>query len=241
MQLPTADGPPDPPAGALADTVLQRLTTVYAAAADPSTAAAMQSYMKDVAPFLGLPAPARRALSRTVLHGTRRPGEADCAAIALRCWELPEREYHYFAVDYLRRYAGCCSSAFLPVARRLVTTVSWWDTVDPLAVHLVGSLVAADPALAHDMDRWIADDDPWVVRTALLHQLRFGERTDAARLFSYCLRRSDHTDFFVRKAIGWALREYARTDPGAVRGFLDREGDRFAPLSVREALKNLGG
>jgi 3-methyladenine DNA glycosylase AlkD len=228
------------PPSALADAVLERLTAAYAAAADPARAAAMGAYMKNVAPFLGLPTPERRVLSRAVLAGTPRPDEADCTAIALRCWALPHREYHYFAVDYLRRHAGRCTSAFLPVARRLVTTVPWWDTVDPLAAHVVGALVAADPRLTAEMDAWIADDDVWVVRTALLHQLRYKERTDADRLFAHCLRQSGHEDFFIRKAIGWALREYAKTDPEAVRAFLAREHGRFTPLSVREALKNIG-
>ncbi|MEV0979034.1 DNA alkylation repair protein [Streptomyces sp. NPDC049915] len=228
------------PHSALADTVLPRLTEVYGAAADPERAGAMRAYMKDVAPFLGIATPERRGLSRTVLSGTARPGEADCAAIALRCWALPEREYHYFAVDYLRRHVGRCSSAFLPVVRHLITTVPWWDTVDLLAAHVVGPLVAADPGLATAMDAWIADDDLWPARTALLHQLRFKEDTDTERLFGYCLRRSGHPDFFIRKAIGWALREYAKTDPDAVRAFLARERGRFAALTVREALKNIG-
>ena len=230
----------DVPFSTLADTVLERLTATYAAAADPELAAPMRAYMKDVAPFLGLTTPVRRALSRTVLQGLPRPDEADCTAIALRCWQLPEREYHYFAADYLRRHARACSSGFLPVARRLVATVSWWDTVDALAAHVVGALVAADPKLTADMDTWIADDDLWIARTALLHQLRFKERTDTERLFTYCLRQSGHPDFFIRKAIGWCLREYAKTDPEAVRAFLARERGRFAPLSVREALKNIG-
>lgn len=236
----TGAGVPDVPRSVLADTVTARLTAVYGAAADPERAAAMRAYMKDVAPFLGIPSPERRALSRSVLQGTLRPDERDCTAVGLRCWRLPEREYQYFAVDLLRRHVRRLSSGFLPVARHLVTTVPWWDTVDALAAHVVGGLVAADPALTADMDAWIEDDDLWVVRTALLHQLRYGERTDAGRLFAYCLRQSGHPDFFVRKAIGWCLREYAKTDPDAVRDFLAREGGRFAPLSVREALKNIG-
>ncbi|MER6206088.1 DNA alkylation repair protein [Streptomyces sp. NPDC001642] len=228
------------PGSVLADTVLERLTVTYAAAADPERAASMRAYMKDVAPFLGLTTPLRRALSRTVLEGTPRPDEADCTAIALRCWELPEREYQYFAVDYLRRHVRQCTSGFLPVALYLVSTVPWWDTVDALASHVVGGLVAADPELVGDMDAWIVDEDMWVARTALLHQLRYKERTDTERLFAYCLRQSGHPDFFIRKAIGWCLREYAKTDPEAVRGFLAREKGRFAPLSVREALKNIG-
>ncbi|MFC8665050.1 MULTISPECIES: DNA alkylation repair protein [Streptomyces] len=236
----TSDGQLELPRSALADTVLERLTATYAAAADPRRAGEMRAYMKDIAPFLGLTTPDRRALSRTVLDGTPRPDEADCTAVALRCWRLPEREYQYFAVDYLRRHVRRLSSGFLPVTRHLVSTVPWWDTVDALAAHVVGGLVAADPKLKSDMDGWIEDDDLWVARTALLHQLRHKDATDTERLFGYCVRQSGHPDFFIRKAIGWCLREYAKTDPQAVRDFVAGERDRLSPLSVREALKNVG-
>jgi 3-methyladenine DNA glycosylase AlkD len=236
----TSGVPFEVPDSLLADTVLERLTTVYPTAADPHRAASMRAYMKDIAPFLGLSTPERRALSRTLLLGTARPDETDCTALALRCWRLPEREYQYFAVDYLRRHVACLSSGFLPVARHLVSTVSWWDTVDALAAHVVGGMVAADPRLRTDMDAWIEDDDLWVARTALLHQLRHKEATDTGRLFAYCVRQAGHPDFFIRKAIGWCLREYAKTDPQAVRDFVAAERARLAPLSVREALKNIG-
>ncbi|TQK43182.1 3-methyladenine DNA glycosylase AlkD [Streptomyces sp. SLBN-118] len=231
--------PPVFPRSDLADTVLARLTAVYPTGADAGRAESAAAYMKGIAPFLGLCTGTRRDLSRSVLDGTAVPDEADCTAIALRCWELPQREYHYFAVDYLRRHVKRCSSGFLPVVRHLVVTVSWWDTVDALASHVVGPLVSADPGLKSVMDRWIEDDDLWVVRTALLHQLRYKDATDTERLFAYCLRRADHSDFFIRKAIGWCLREYGKTDPDAVRHFVERHRDRLAPLSVREALKNL--
>ncbi|MFI9193412.1 DNA alkylation repair protein [Streptomyces californicus] len=230
---------PAPPGSPLADAVLTRLVAAYTPAADPVRAQVAAAYMKHVAPFLGIPTPERRALSRTVLAGLGRPDERDCAAVALRCWRLPEREYQYFAADYLRRYANRCTSGFLPVLHHLVTTVPWWDTVDVLAAHVAGPLVAADPATVRAMDRWIDDPSLWAARTALLHQLRYKEATDADRLFGYCLRRADHPDFFVRKAIGWALREYARTDPAAVREFVEGARDRLSPLSAREALKNL--
>ena len=227
------------PRSDLADIVMERLTTTYPTAADPERAAGARAYMKNVAPFLGVPTPLRRELSRTVLAGLPRPDEADCTAIALRCWELPEREYAYFAVDFLRRHVKRCSSGFLPVARHLVTTVPWWDTVDALASHVVGGLVAAHPKLGAEMDAWIGDEDLWVARTALLHQLRYKDATDTERLFAYCLRQSGHPDFFIRKAIGWCLREYAKTDPDAVRDFVERERGRLSPLSAREATKNL--
>ncbi|MFB7057868.1 DNA alkylation repair protein [Streptomyces vinaceus] len=231
--------PPKIPRSALADTLMERLTTAYAAAADPERAAAMAAYMKDVAPFLGLRTPLRRELSKAVTGGTAEPAETDVRALVLRCWELPEREYHYFAVDYLRRHVRVCSSGFLPVLRRLIVTVPWWDTVDLLAAHAAGPLVAADPELAEVMDEWIGDEDLWLARTALLHQLRYKSATDTGRLFAYCRRQSAHPDFFIRKAIGWALREYAKTDPEAVRAFVEAQRDSLSPLSVREALKNL--
>ncbi|MGW0557799.1 DNA alkylation repair protein [Streptomyces sp. NPDC002926] len=230
---------PAVPRSDLADTVMVRLTAVYPTGADPTRAAEAAAYMKDIAPHLGIYTAARRALSRTVLRGTPRPDEADCTAIALRCWELPEREYQYFAVDYLRRYVGRCSSGFLPVVRRLVVTLSWWDTVDALASHVVGPLVTADTELKSAMDTWIDDDNLWVARTALLHQLRYKDATDTERLFGYCLTRADDPDFFIRKAIGWCLREYAKIDPDAVRDFVDGARDRLSPLSVREAMKHL--
>ncbi|MET9572531.1 DNA alkylation repair protein [Streptomyces virginiae] len=237
--LSNGERPPGVPRSALADTLLERLTGTYAAAADPARAEAMAAYMRHVAPFLGIPTPLRRELSRAVTENTPRPSEADCAALALRCWRLPEREYHYFAVDYLRRHVDRCSSGLLPVVRHLITTVPWWDTVDLLAVHTVGPLVAADPGLAAVMDEWIAGEDLWLARAALLHQLRHKDATDTGRLFAHCRRRADHPDFFLRKAIGWALREYAKTDPDAVRAFVDAERTALSPLSVREALKNL--
>ncbi|WP_030189312.1 DNA alkylation repair protein [Streptomyces violaceorubidus] len=236
----TARPIPDAPPSALADTVLERLTVEYPAAADPERAAGLRAYMKDVAPFLGLTSPVRRSLSRTVLAGAPPPDEADRTAVALRCWRLPEREYHYFAVDYLRRYVTHCSSGFLPVVRHLLTTVSWWDTVDLLAAHVVGGLVTADRGLTADMDAWIEDEDRWLVRAALLHQLRYRKHTDTDRLFGYCVRQSAHGDFFVRKAVGWCLREYAKTDPDAVRAFVAEHRGRLSPLSVRQALRTIG-
>jgi 3-methyladenine DNA glycosylase AlkD len=234
-----APAAPSVPDSALADLVLPRLTSAYGGAADPVRAASASAYMRDAFPFLGIATPARRTLSRAVLAGTPRPDETDCAAVALRCWTLAEREYRYFAVDYLRRHVGRCSSGFLGTARHLITADPWWDTVDLLAAHVVGRLVAADPALVDVMDEWVDGEDLWLARTALLHQLTYKTDTDAGRLFRHCLRQAGHRDFFIRKAIGWALREYARTDPDAVRTFLAQAGERLSPLSVREAGKHL--
>jgi len=224
----------------LAAEVLARLTRAYEAARDPARAVPMVAYMRDQFSFLGLPSPAQRALTREVLAGLPKPTEADLWAVALACWELPEREYQYFACGWLRRHAKVCSAGFVDTARHLITTKPWWDTVDTLASHLVGTLVSRHPSLVSTMDDWIEEPDMWLVRTAILHQLTYKESTDVERLFRYCTRQAEHRDFFVRKAIGWALRQYAWTDPAAVRAYVHANESRLSPLSVREALKNAG-
>jgi 3-methyladenine DNA glycosylase AlkD len=223
---------------AYVDDLLDALTTTFAAAADRRRAPAMRAYMRDRFPFLGIPTPQRRTLSRAVLAGRPRPTERQLAGVLRRCWALAEREYQYFASDVANRNAAHCSGAFLGELRRCVTHKSWWDTVDALA-YAVGTLVLAHPTLVADMDRWVDDDDMWVARVAILHQLRYKERTDAARLFDYCTRRAAHPDFFVRKAIGWALREYSKTDADAVRHYVADMGAALSPLSRREALRRI--
>lgn len=222
----------------LAATVLARLVEAYAAAADPVRAVPMARYMRDQFPFLGIPGPVQRTLSRAVLAGLDRPAEDDLRAVALGCWELPQREYQYFACGWLRRHARICSAGFLDTVRHLIVTRSWWDTVDVLASRVVGPLVLRHPELVSTMDDWLAGENLWLTRTALLHQLFYREATDAARLFGYCTARAEHRDFFIRKAIGWALREYARTDPALVRGYVHDNRAQLSALSVREALRN---
>jgi 3-methyladenine DNA glycosylase AlkD len=114
------------------------------------------------------------------------------------------------------------------------TTKSWWDTVDVLASRVVGP-VAERPII----ESWLTSGDLWLERTAILHQLGYGERTDADFLFRSCLTHAASTEFFLRKAIGWALRQYARVDPAAVRGFVAAHADELSGLSRREALKHL--
>ncbi|GIM96890.1 DNA alkylation repair protein [Paractinoplanes toevensis] len=223
----------------LASALLGRLDNDFAAERDPVRAAAMAAYMRDQFSFAGLPAPALRAIERSAFRGLPRPSGEDLREFGLACWARPEREFQYAACDYLRKHVAAAGPEFLPVARELLVTKSWWDTVDPLATRFVGDLVRLHPLLAGVMDAWSADDNMWLVRTAILHQLHYGTETDTERLFGYCERQATHPDFFVRKAIGWALRHYARTDPAAVRAFVDTHRDRLSPLSIREATKHL--
>jgi 3-methyladenine DNA glycosylase AlkD len=223
----------------LADDMMARLVRTFDAARDPERAAPMARYMRDQFPFLGLPSPQQQALTRTVVAGLPRPAEDDLRTVALACWELPEREYQYFACGWLRTHVAVPGPGFLATARTLITTKSWWDTVDPLATRFLGGLVKRHLSLVAEMDAWAADANLWLARTAILHQLHYGADTDEERLFGYCARLSGHPDFFIRKAIGWALRQYARTDPAAVRKFVELHRDQLAPLSIREATKHL--
>jgi 3-methyladenine DNA glycosylase AlkD len=219
---------------------MQRLIDGYGAARDPVQATAMRAYLRDQFPFLGIRMARRRELSRAVLNGAGPVAGAELREVALACWQLPEREYQYFACDLLRRHARLCGPDLLSTLNTLIVQKSWWDTVDALAAHVVGPIVAGYPATVSTMDEWSADENLWLARTAILHQLTYKDRTDPARLFRYCSALAGHRDFFIRKAIGWALREYAKTDPAAVRQFVAVQRARLAPLSVREALKNVG-
>ena len=231
-----AEAPLAPPTS-LGDEVVARWRSAFEPAADPERATFMAAYMKGHFAFLGIPSAPRRALAREAVAGLPTPGEADVAAVASRAWALDAREYQYAAGDYAVRWVRRCSPAFLPVAERLITTKSWWDTVDLLAANVVGPLVAATPTLRSEVDRWLVSDDLWLARSAILHQLKWKTDTDADWLCAACLARAADTDFFLRKAIGWALREYSKTDAAAVRRFVADHDAELSGLSKREALK----
>lgn len=214
------------------------LVTTLEAAADPERAGHMRAYMKDHFEFLGVHTPRRRELSRPFLVSLGDAGPDRWLEVAGVLWSMPQREYAYVAADLLRRYGRRLPAGSLPALRRLVTTDSWWDGVDPLA-HVVGLVVRTHPECSADMDAWSRDEDLWVVRVAILHQLGWKDEAEPACIFGYCAAQAGHPDFFVRKAIGWALRDLSRRFPGQVREFVEAHRDELSPLSVREATKHL--
>ena len=213
-----------------------RIVAAFEPARDPTRAVPMAAYLRDQFPFLGIGATDRDALLRDVLAAAPPPSADEVLAAAEALWALDGREYQRAGSRLLRRHVRRLPSGALPRVGRLITTRAWWDTVDELAIHVVGGLVHADDGLVAAMDRWIDDEDRWLVRTAILHQHRWKAATDQERLFRYCLRRAGHTDFFVRKAIGWALREHSKTDAAAVRRFVADHAGELSGLSRREAL-----
>ncbi|HZM29697.1 MAG TPA: DNA alkylation repair protein [Acidimicrobiales bacterium] len=223
--------------------VADRLAGELAARADPAQAVPMAAYMRDQFPFLGVKAPAQgRAWAAATAALPRRLPEDEVVAAALDLWDRPEREHQYAACRLVNRHAAASRRAVPPtpelldVVERLITTRSWWDTVDALAIHATGDLVRRYPDLRPRMDAWLAGDDLWLIRSSLLHMNRWGAARDAGWLFAACLTRADHPDFFVRKAIGWALREHSKVDASAVSAFVAAHAEELSPLSRREAL-----
>ncbi|WP_099222008.1 DNA alkylation repair protein [Listeria costaricensis] len=210
-------------------------TTRYRNNAVPEQRPAMEAYMKNRFPFLGIRAGERKALMKELLNELGEP--EDLFAFAKRLYQEPEREFHQLAVDLLIRKKKQADVQALSAYEWLLQTNSWWDTVDPIASHLVGSYLERfpekrDPAV----QKWLASGNIWLIRTALLFQLKYKEKTDEQLLFRVINEERQSKEFFIQKAIGWSLREYAKTAPDAVYHFVDQI--ELAPLSRREALKH---
>ena len=208
-------------------------------AADTHLAEPMAKYMKDVAPFFGVQSVARRSVTRSVVSEAQGLGEIDLFTFAFACFDEPERELHYVALDTLRHRQKTLSETTLPLLRELVQTKSWWDTVDSLS-GIVGAGVFRFPGWVHEIEDWSTDSDIWIRRVSILHQLGRGDDTDLGRLERVILANTDDKEFFIRKAIGWALRDLAWRQPQTVRTFVELHRSVLSPLSVREATKNIG-
>lgn len=216
------------------------VTTQLKRLADPAKAPAMAAYMKTAQPFFGVPTPIRAAILRQMGDRFAPPDQKSYARSVLALWKLPHREEQYCAISFARRYEQFITCASLPLYERMIREGAWWDFVDEIAVNLVGAVYGNFRAHTRPIiERWIDDEDIWIRRTALLSHLKHKKETDAAQLFKHCLRRADEPEFFIRKAIGWALREYSKTDPRAVRAFLTKHRKRLSNLSYTEGSKHL--
>jgi len=219
-----------------------------AAAGDPARAVLQQAYMKSAMPYYGLTAAELKALLRPILVEHRFEERAEWETTARLLWDVAtHREERYAAIALLRHrhYHPWVDADLVPLLEHLVRTGAWWDYVDEIASHLVGQVLLEDrPTLTPLMIDWAQDDHLWVRRTAMLCQLRHREQTDTNLLEHALVANLDDTvlgkEFFIRKALGWALREHARTDAAWVLDFVGTHADRLSGLSRREALKHLG-
>ncbi len=217
---------------------VQALQSHFEAHRNLEKAEPMAKYMKNLFPFLGIQAPDRTKLLREFLKEHGKPKSDDIEIIVRELWSLPEREYHYIALGLLEKSIKKADESIVPLLEYMITTKSWWDTVDYLATRLVGVLFAAHPSLIDTyIPKWMASGNMWLQRISILFQLKYKDKTDPKLLFSLMEQLSRSKEFFIQKAIGWALREYAKTAPEAVLQFV--ETHTLAPLSKREGLKHL--
>ena len=200
----------------------------------------MAAYLKTSMPFYGVMkpdrAPIHQQMKKRFAPSNRRAYEAGVRAL----WRLPHREEKYAAIVFARQSDVFITADSLPLYERMIREGAWWDLVDDIAVNLAGRAQYKQRPLVRPIMRlWIDDEDLWIRRAALLSQNRHKEKTDPQQLFQHCLRRADEKEFFIRKAIGWALRDYSYTAPEAVRDFLLAHRERLSGLSFREGAKRL--
>lgn len=203
----------------------------------------MQAYMKSEMPFLGIQAAPRRKICHAVFK--RHPLEEAAAWIdaTLTLWREAEyREERYAALDLIgyARYRRFQSPSCMPMYEEMIAAGAWWDFVDELAVRHVGALLDDySREIEPIMRAWSIDEDLWKRRTAIICQVLRKNRTDEV-LLSDCIEPSiDRKEFFLRKAIGWALRAQSLVDPAFVRSYVDANAERLSPLSVKEALRRI--
>jgi 3-methyladenine DNA glycosylase AlkD len=215
------------------------LKRLYEQNADPAQAAPMKKYMRDQFEYLGIKTPRNAALQKEFFAEHGRPPLSELDPILRDLWRLPQREFQYVAVGLLGRANKEIPAGFIKTIEYMLTTKSWWDTVDIIAGGTVGVHFRRFPAVREKyLAKWRASENFWLRRTTILFQLNYKKETDFDLLSEIIRENLDSKEFFINKAIGWALRQYARVDPTAVKKFV--RSTALHPLSRREALKHIG-
>jgi len=216
---------------------IEQLTALFEEHRNDDNAGPMRKYMKDHFPFLGIKSPLRKELEKQFFKETGILKEEFNKDFVVGLWEKDEREYQYTAITYTGKFIKKLPKDAIQFLERLITTKSWWDSVDSIA-PLVGELARKYPELVEEtINHWSVDENYWLRRVAILFQLKYKQQTNEALLYDYMVKNADSKEFFLQKAIGWALREYSKTNPESVKAFI--EGNQLAPLSIREGSKYL--
>jgi len=216
---------------------LEKLTDLFEEHRNEENAGPMKKYMKDHFPFLGIKSPLRKDLEKQFFKETEILKAPFSKDFVLALWEKGEREYHYTAITYMGKFLKKLDKGVIPFFESLITSNSWWDSVDSIA-PLVGEMARRYPDVIEEtINQWSVHDNMWLRRTAILFQLKYKGQTNETILYQYIVINADSKEFFIQKAIGWALREYSKTNPASVKSFI--EGNTLAPLSIREGSKYL--
>lgn len=212
------------------------LTELFEENRNAENAGPMEKYMKGHFPFLGIKKPLRSELEKQFFKETEILKEPFNQDFVWGLWEKEEREYQYTALVYMEKLLSKLDKDDLPFMERLIMTKSWWDTVDAIAPKPVGTIAQVFPEVIEEtINGWSVHEYLWLRRAAILFQLKYKEKTDEELLYQYISENASSKEFFIQKAIGWALREYSKTNPGSVGRFI--EGHQLAPLSIREGSK----
>ncbi|MBI2333356.1 MAG: DNA alkylation repair protein [Chloroflexi bacterium] len=218
---------------------VRSLKSLFEQNADPDNAAPMKKYMREQFEYLGIKSPQFKVLQAEFIKQNGLPPIKDLDAIARELWDLPQREFQYLAVSLIGKMEKQLDEDFITTLEHLITTKSWWDTVDTIAGHTVGVMFKQFPKVkAKYLKKWRKSDNFWLRRTTLLFQLGYKEDTDFDLLCELIEENLGSDEFFINKAIGWSLRQYAWTKPAPVKKFV-KATKGLHPLSRREALKNL--
>lgn len=217
---------------------IQNLRNVLEQHSDETTADWSFNYMKNQFVFLGIKAPLRNTLFKQFMLENTPPQYDDLVDMVWELWLEPEREFQYFAIEILVKYKKSWSEDIIELFEKLIVTKSWWDSVDYISSALVSVYLKRFPhQIVPVTERWMNSENMWLQRVCLIFQLSYRKETDTELMFAYMHRLTYSKEFFIQKAIGWALRQYARTDAEAVKDFV--ENTKLAPLSKREALKHI--
>ena len=207
--------------------------------AEPARAAGMAAYMKGIAPYLGVLTPARRTATKDWIRGfDHGPGATDLLAAAHELVTEPEREFAYVGIDLVARHERALPESSLLTLRSLALERPWWDTVDAWST-LIGQVGLRHRSWDREVVGWATDERLWVRRMALVFQVGRRDAVDLNLLFAACRANFADRDFFMRKGIGWGLRDAARARPDEVRAFVEGHRDEMSGLSIREAMKHL--
>ncbi len=216
---------------------IDNLTESYNFVRNPTQAAVMSAYMKNLFPFFGIPSPLRKEIFKTHLAKNGLPDYRQLFAIIKNCYEQPEREYHYFAIELAGKFAKNADEDFVPIIEYLITKNSWWDSVDSVASNCTRHFFMRNVSLQIPVTgKWMNSGNMWLQRASILFQLNYRQQTNEQLLFNYILELQHSKEFFIQKAIGWALREYAKHNRKAVEQFIEKA--TLMPLSIREAQKH---
>ena len=215
---------------------LQTLEIEFEANSNPQIAEGQKAYMRNQFEFYGITSPKRREIQRPFLVKSFLPSKEKLHELVKTLWQKPQREYQFFAQELVFKYTKQFSISDISILEYMVTHKSWWDTVDYIAVKLIGPYFERYPEqLDTHLEKWLASDNIWLQRCCLLYQLKRKEEIDTLRLGQIIQRLLGSKEFFINKAIGWVLREYSRTNPEWVKEFV--AVNDLANISRREALR----